>query len=144
MGEHGDSSFVPWSLANISNISVEDFGKSLSNSDEYPAFNRDEVEEYVKKSGASVIERKGATFYAVSMSVCHLCKCILGGIDTTLTVSTMLHGEYGIDDVALSLLTVVGKDGAHKTVHLPLNDVEVEQLKKSAQSLKDVIKSITF
>ncbi len=144
LGEHGDSSFVPWSLANISNISVEDFGKSLSNNDEYPAFNRDEVEEYVKKSGASVIERKGATFYAVSMSVCHLCKCILGGIDTTLTVSTMLHGEYGIDDVALSLLTVVGKDGAHKKVHLPLNDVEVEQLKKSAQSLKDVIKSITF
>lgn len=68
----------------------------------------------------------------------------MGGIDTTLTVSTMLHGEYGIDDVALSLLTVVGKDGAHKKVHLPLNDVEVEQLKKSAQSLKDVIKSITF
>ena len=144
LGEHGDSSFIPWSLANISNIPVEDFGKSLSDNDEYSVFDRAETEEYVKKSGASVIERKGATFYAVSMSVCHLCKCILGGIDTTLTVSTMLHGEYGIDDVALSLLTVVGKSGAHKKVHLPLNDKELEQLKMSAASLKDVIKSIVF
>ena len=66
------------------------------------------MENYVRKSGARVIQRKGATFYAVSISVCHLVKSLLGGIDTTLTVSTMLHGEYGIDDVCLSLLNVVG------------------------------------
>jgi len=65
----------------------------------FPEFNKEEVANYVKKSGARVIERKGATFYAVSMSVCHICKCLLSGIDTTLTVSTMLHGEYGINDV---------------------------------------------
>jgi len=144
LGEHGDSSFIPWSLANISNVSVEDFEKSLSDGMSYPAFDKADIEQYVKKSGGSIIERKGATFYAVSMSVCHLCKCILSGIDTTLTVSTMLHGEYGIDDVALSLLNVVGKGGACKKVYLPLTDFETEQLKKSAESLKDVIKSVTF
>ena len=145
LGEHGDSCFVPWSIANISNVPVEDYGKSVLGADnEYPELKRNEVEEYVRKSGARVIQRKGATFYAVSMSVCHICKCLLSGIDTTLTVSTMLHGEYGIDDVCLSLLNVVGNDGAHSKIMLPLNDLELGQLRASADSLKNVIKSITL
>ena len=113
LGEHGDSGFVPWSIANISNVPVENFRNSVLNNEKYPEFKVDEVEEYVRKSGARVISRKGATYYAVSMSVCHICKCLLSGIDTTLTVSTMLHGEYGIDNVCLSLLNIVGKEGAH-------------------------------
>ena len=144
LGEHGDSGFVPWSIANISNVPVENFRKSVLNNEKYPEFKADEVEEYVRKSGARVISRKGATYYAVSMSVCHICKCLLSGIDTTLTVSTMLHGEYGIDNVCLSLLNIVGKEGAHSKVLLPLNDSEVEQLRKSAESLKAVIDSITY
>ena len=144
LGEHGDSGFVPWSIANISNVPVENFRKSVLNNEKYPEFKADEVEEYVRKSGARVISRKGATYYAVSMSVCHICKCLLSGIDTTLTVSTMLHGEYGIDNVCLSLLNIVGKEGAHSKVLLPLNDSEVEQLRKSAESLKAVIDSVTY
>ena len=144
LGEHGDSSFIPWSIANISNVPVEDYGNSVMNKINYPKFNKTEVEEYVRKSGARVIQRKGATFYAVSMSVCHLCKCLLSGIDTTLTVSTMLHGEYGINDVCLSLLNVVGGKGAHSKVALPLNEQEIADLHKSADSLKAVIKQITF
>ena len=142
LGEHGDSGFVPWSIANISNVPVEKFSESVQNDEEYPEFKADEVEEYVRKSGARVISRKGATYYAVSMSVCHICKCLLSGIDTTLTVSTMLHCEYGIDDVCMSLLNIVGKDGAHGKVILPLNEQEIESLKKSAESLKAVIASI--
>ena len=144
LGEHGDSGFVPWSIANISNIPVTDFADSVQNHAKYPELHLNEVEEYVRKSGARVIQRKGATYYAVSMSVCHICKCLLSGIDTTLTVSTMLHGEYGIDDVCLSLLNIVGKVGAHSKVLLPLNDEEVASLRKSAESLKAVIKDITF
>ena len=136
LGEHGDSSFIPWSIANISNVPVEDYGKSVLNAEgDYPELKRNEVEEYVRKSGARVIQRKGATFYAVSMSVCHICKCLLSGIDTTMTVSTMLHGEYGIDDVCLSLVNVVGNKGAHSKVMLPLNEKELNDLKKSAESL---------
>jgi len=142
LGEHGDSAFVPWSIANISNVPIEQYSKALLTQKNFPEFKRDEVEDYVRKSGARVIERKGATYYAVSMSVCHVCKCLLSGIDTTLTVSTMLHGEYGIDDVCLSLLTVVGNKGAHSKILLPLNDEEIASLHKSANSLKEVIKSI--
>jgi len=142
LGEHGDSSFIPWSIANISNVPVEDYKKSVLNAPEFPEFKKSDVEEYVRKSGAHVIQRKGATFYAVSMSVCHICKCLLSGIDTTLTVSTMLHGEYGIDDVCLSLLNVVGNKGAHSKIMLKLNDKELADLHASAQSLKSVIKSV--
>ena len=89
-----------------------------------------------------MIERKGATFYAVSASVCHICKCLLMGIDTTMTVSTLMHGEYGVDDVALSVLNIVGKDGARAKVMMPLTDDEISKLRRSADTLKDVIKNL--
>ncbi len=142
LGEHGDSAFVPWSIANISNVPIDDYRNAIMNSAQYPEFDHDEVEEYVRKSGARVIQRKGATYYAVSMSVCHICKCLLSGIDTTMTVSTMMHGEYGIDDVCLSLLSVVGNKGAHSKVLLPLNEDEIKQLHHSADCLKEIIRNI--
>jgi len=144
LGEHGDSSFIPWSIANISNVPVERYRESMLYPANFPEFNKEEVANYVKKSGARVIERKGATFYAVSMSVCHICKCLLSGIDTTLTVSTMLHGEYGINDVCLSLLNVVGNKGAHNKLFLELNNDELNSLRYSAQKLRSVIESLTF
>ena len=144
MGEHGDSSFVPWSLANISNIPLEDCAGSIQRDDglTYPEINFEDIETHVKESGARVIENKGATYYAVSVSVCHICRSLMGGIDTPLTVSTMLHGEYGIDDVCLSLLNVVGSKGAHNKLLLPLSDKEVLALRKSANCLKEIIKNI--
>ena len=144
LGEHGDSSFVPWSIANISNVPVETFKDALQTKDNYPEFVLDEVEEYMRKSGARVIQRKGATFYAVSISVCHICRCLLSGIDTTLTVSTMLNGEYGIDDVCLSLLNVVGDKGAHAKVMLPLNEEELAKLHNSAKVLKDLMAGLNI
>lgn len=142
LGEHGDSAVIPWSIANISNVPVREYSKSFARSGiVVPSeLNLDEIDDYVRKSGARVIERKGATFYAVSMSVCHICKCLLSGIDTTMTVSTMLHGEYGITDVAMSLLTVVGHKGAHNKVMLPLTDAEISALHKSADSLREIIR----
>lgn len=145
LGEHGDSSFIPWSLCNISNVPIQDYPASLVNSDGfYPKLNFDEVETYVRKSGGRVIERKGATFYAVSVSVCHICKCVLGGIDTTMTISTMMHGEYGIDDVCLSTLSLVGNNGIQSKVMLPLTDDEIALLRKSADCLKDIINNVTI
>ena len=142
-GEHGDSSFVPWSVANISNIQIEDCKNIvLGNGIVAPDLNYAEIEEYVKKSGGTVIQRKGATFYAVSISVCHVVKCLLSGIDSTMTVSTMMHGEYGIDDVCLSTLCVVGNDGIRCKVNVPITDEEIIKLRHSADTLKSVINSL--
>lgn len=143
-GEHGDTSFVPWSLGTISNIPIDQYRDCLDDPDKalMPSLDHEEVENYIRKSGGKIISRKGATFYAVAVSVCHICKCIFSGADTTLTVSTMMHGEYGIDDVCLSTLSIVGPDGISGKLIAPLNDQEVALLQKSAQSLKDVINAV--
>ena len=142
-GEHGDSSFVPWSLANISNIPVTDFrNKVEGDMSMAPELNTADVGQYIRKSGGRVIARKGATFYAVAVSVCHICKCLLDGMDTTLTVSTMMHGEYGIEDVCLSVLNTVGWEGVHSKLLAPLTEEETGLLRHSADVLKDVISNL--
>ncbi len=142
-GEHGDSSFVPWSLANISNVPVAEYPKVATTPGAlYPELNYKDVEEYMRKSGGRVIQRKGATFYAVSLSVCHICKCLLNGTDTTMTVSTMMHGEYGIDDVCLSTLNIVGRDGIRGKLLVSLTDEETALLHKSADCLKEILSGI--
>ncbi len=144
-GEHGDSSFIPWSIANISNVPIAQCQSLIKTAGiESPELNFEEIEQYVRKSGGRVIARKGATFYAVSVSVCHICKCILSGIDTTMTVSTMMHGEYGIDDVCLSTLNMVGNNGVRGKVNVPLTDDEIAKLRYSADTLKGVINSLSI
>ena len=142
-GEHGDSSFVPWSIANISNIPIAECnGNILKPVNVDSSLDLTEVEKFMKTSGGRVIQHKGATFYAVSVSVCHICKCLLSKIDTTMTISTMMHGEYGIEDVCLSTLNLVGYDGIRSKIHVNLNDTELEKLRYSADTLKSVIKSL--
>ena len=142
-GEHGDSSFIPWSIANISNVPISECNLLITNPGIVsPKLDFEEIEQYVKKSGGRVIARKGATFYAVSVSVCHICKCVLSGIDTTMTVSTMMHGEYGIDDVCLSTLNMVGNHGLRGKVNVPLTDSEIAKLRASADTLKNVISNL--
>lgn len=142
-GEHGDSSFVPWSLVHIANNHIDRYLDSSPDRDHiHWDGERDEVEEFVRKSGAVVIENKGATFYAVAMSVCHMCKCVLNTAATALTVSTMFHGQYGIDDVCLSALTLVDNTGARGLIMNPLTDEEVGKLRASADKLKSIIGQI--
>ena len=81
---------------------------------------------------------------AVCIAVCHICKALAQSTDTILPVGTMFHGEYGIDDVCLSLLNVVGRDGATSKLLLPLTNQEIYSLKKSAECLKDIIKKVEF
>ena len=144
-GEHGDSSFVPWSLATIANNHVDVYKDNSPDKDRIQ-WNQDyeEVENFVKKSGGIVIENKGATFYAVAMSVCHICKCIYAGVGTAVTVSTMMHGEYGVEDVCLSTLALVDRTGVRGKILNKLTDAEVAKLQASADKLKAVIQQITL
>ena len=144
-GEHGDSSFVPWSLVHISNNHIDAYRDSSPDKDRIDwDRNYDEMEEFVKKSGAIIIENKGATFFAVAMSVCHICKCIYSDAGTALSVSTMMHGEYGVDDVCLSTLTLVDRTGVRGKILNPLTEEETAKLKLSAEKLKSVIDQIQY
>ena len=97
------------------------------------------MEEYVHKSGGEIIKRKGATFYGVSMSVVNLCGMLLAAYESVTTVSTMMHGEYGVDDVCTSCLTIVGPEGVKGKVEMKLTDEEIAKFQKSADALKAVI-----
>ena len=84
------------------------------------------------------------TFYAVSVSVCHICQCLLSGIDTTMTVSTMMHGEYGLEDVCISTLAIVGPNGVQGKLPVRLTEDEMQKLHASADKLKETIGQIYF
>ena len=148
-GEHGDSSFVPWSLATIANNHITDYRLSddsrlIGEIHWDPATDEAEIEQFVKTSGGQVIKAKGATFFAIAIAVCHIIKCIQSGLGTALTVSTMMHGEYGVTDVCLSTLSIIGKHGNHGKIMNQLQPDEIAKLQHSAACLREVIDSVTF
>ena len=142
-GEHGDTSFIPWTGAYISGVSVDEYYELAKNlGKEVDVLDKDEMLTYVQKSGGKVIANKGATFYAVSAAVCKLCGILLASSDSIATVSSMMHGEYGIEDVCVSTLTLVGPNGIQGKVPMRMNKEEVAKLQASANALKEVIKQI--
>ena len=100
---------------------------------------KEETLKYVQKSGGEIIAKKGATFYAVSVSVMKILKKLTAAYDSFATVSSMMHGEYGVDDVCLSSMTVIGPDGVKGKVPVELTAEEQEKMQHSANALKAVI-----
>ena len=142
-GEHGDSSFVPWSSATIAAIPIDHYPSVMQASGvEVEPVNKEEMLVYVQKSGGKIIANKGATFYAVSASVVQLCNVILAASDSMVTVSTLMHGEYGVDDVCLSTLALVGPNGCKGKVLVELTEEENAKMHASAEALKSVISQI--
>ena len=142
-GEHGDTSFIPWTSAYISGLSTDEYYEEMkAYRKEIEPLDKEAMLEYVQKSGGQVIANKGATFYAVSVAVCKLVATILSSSDSVATVSSMMHGEYGIEDVCLSTLTLVGPKGVQGKIPMRMTKEEVEKLKASADALKAVIAQI--
>ena len=144
LGEHGDSLFVPWSLVSLNGKGARMYEEMRAANTLLPDINHAEIEKYVRTSGGRVISRKGATFYAVSMSVAHLCRCVLENVGCVQPVSVMMHGEHGVDDVCLSYPTMINSDGVFAKVPTPLTVEEEIALQKSAEALKSVISGLAF
>ena len=106
------------------------------------AYEREDVEQYVKKSGGQIIAGKGATFYGIAACVTKIVNCIYSSAYTILPVSTVLEGEYGISDVALSTLCAIGNEGIITTLTPTLSEEELEKMRHSADVLKGVIAQI--
>ena len=142
-GEHGDTSFVPWSGAYVAGVNIDDLCEMRRAEGRTDCeIDKDEMLVYVQKSGGKIIANKGATYYAVATAVCKLCATLLASSDSVTTVSTLLHGEYGIEDVCLSILTQIGPNGVRGKIPMKMTDEEVAQLKASADALKAVIAEI--
>ncbi|MBQ8885471.1 MAG: L-lactate dehydrogenase [Clostridia bacterium] len=146
LGEHGDTSFVAWSMADITGIPITEYGAALTNNTDLPLtpYKREDVEEYVRKSGGKIIAGKGATYYGIAASVCYIIKGLYSGADTVMTVSTLLDGEYGISDVCLSTLCVLSDSGILTTLTPRLSEDELTKLHNSAAVLKGVIEKVKF
>ena len=142
-GEHGDTSFIPWSLADISGCRLSEYEDLMVKKGVVKErLNPEETLTYVQKSGGEIIAKKGATFYAVSASVNKILTAMVAAYDSVATVSTMMHGEYGIEDVCLSTMTIVGPEGTKGKVPVELTYDEQLKLRASADALKAVIKSL--
>lgn len=142
-GEHGDSSFVPWSIAEVCGMKVEDYAERMITKDaKDKKFDKEEIYEYMKTSGGQIIKRKGATFYAIALSVCSLVEGIFTGAKTPVVVSSMMHGEYGVEGVCLSIPCLVSTEGIVGKILPDITSEEVEKLQHSANVLKDVINQI--
>ena len=134
--EHGDSEIVAWSSTNVSGIPVNDFCELRGHFNHEEAMHR--IADDVKNSAYDIIEKKGATYYGIAMSVKRICECIMRDEKSILPISSMMHGEYGISDICLSMPTVVGREGVETRVPIQLNEQEESALSASAEQLSKV------
>ena len=137
IGEHGDSEIAAWSSANVSGIPIHEFCEMRGHFEHEKAMK--EIAESVKNSAYEIIEKKGATYYGIAMSVRRICEAIVRDEKTILPISSLQHDNHGISDVAISMPAIVGKNGVEGTVPINLNEEEEKLLKASADTLKKVI-----
>ena len=135
IGEHGDSEMVAWSSTNVSGIPLNDFCEMRGHFAHDEAMDR--IADEVRNSAYEIIAKKHATYYGIAMSVVRICKAIVMNERSILPVSTMMHGEYGIEGICLSMPVIVGEEGVSVHVPLVLNEEERESLLASAKALKD-------
>ena len=137
IGEHGDSEIAAFSSANVSGIPLNNFCEMKGH------FNHDESEKFiaedVKNAAYEIIQRKRATYFGVAMAVKRICECIVRDEKSILPVSTMMHGEQGIEGVVLSMPWVVGGDGIETQVPIKLDEDEAKRLRESADILKGIM-----
>lgn len=136
LGEHGGSSFTAWSGVNIAGIPFDELDKTFGANNN---IDKEQVNQEVRDAGLEVLKLKGYTSSGIAMSVSRLVKAILLNEESILPVSSTLEGEYGINDVALSIPCVITNNGIEKKLEVPLTDDEVKQLKDSASNLSTII-----
>jgi L-lactate dehydrogenase len=140
LAEHGDTSFIPWSLASIFGMNAVDYVRQMGN-ETGPGW-KEEILDDVRKAGARVIANKGATFFAVSLSVCEICRNILGNTKRIMPVGKVLEGECGLSGACVSLPYAIGAQGLTGSVFPNFSPDEQAALEKSVESLKPYCQTI--
>ena len=136
IGEHGDSELAVWSSANISGVELDSFC-DICGACDGETLHR--LYEDVRTSAYKVIEKKGATYYAIALAVTRIARAIVREEHSVLPVSAYVNGHYGVSDVYFGVPSIVGAEGIEKVLDIPLDASEQQQLEHSVQTLKDVI-----
>lgn len=142
IGEHGDSELPVWSSANVSGIDLNHFCELRGHYQHEDSMRR--LYEDVRDSAYRIIERKGATYYGIAMAVARIAECIVKDEQAILPVSVELQGEYGLTGLALSIPSVIGKNGIEKVLEIPLSEEENARLLDSAAQLKEIIMTLNL
>ena len=137
IGEHGDSEVPVWSLTNIAGTQIDNYCPICKKDCEDNHFK--DISDQVKNAGYEIIDKKGSTFYAVALAVSRIARAILRDENAVLTVSSLMKGYYGVEDMSLSLPTLINSNGIKNVLELPLSEAEEKAFKDSAQHLKDNI-----
>lgn len=137
IGEHGDSEIAAWSSTNISGVPLDDFLEMRGHM--HPDMDKQEIAEKVKNSAYDIIAKKHATYYGIAMSVRRICECIVRDEKSILPISTVMHGDFGIEDVCLSMPTILSAEGVETHIPIELSEKEHTSLKESADTLKNII-----
>ena len=140
IGEHGDSEVFLWSQVHVGTMPLDVFCRDTPQNcilDE-----KAEIEENVRKSAYHIIDAKGYTNYGVSLAVQRIIESILRNERSVLTVSTLLHGEYGQEDLCASVPCLVGAGGIERVLDIALPDDERKGLMNSAQVIKSTLSAL--
>ncbi|MCS6830952.1 MAG: lactate dehydrogenase, partial [bacterium] len=135
LGEHGDSMVPIWSTATANGVPLQ----SLPG---YDPAKMQQIFEFTQKSGAEVIRLKGGAGYAVGLAIREVVHAILLDTQQILPVSSLQTGLYGIEDVCLSVPTIVGRKGVEKQIEMKLAEEELQALRRSAQVLKETLAQV--
>lgn len=141
VGEHGDSELALWSLANIAGVRLVDFVGA--NGQGYDQAALDAILEQTRNAAYEIIKRKRATYYAIGLGLLAIAEAVLRDQHTVMTVSSLMTGQYGVTNIAISLPTIVGRDGAEEVLNLPLSDHEVALFQRSANLLKEYLAQVS-
>ena len=137
IGEHGDSELVVWSGAQVAGIHINHFCELRGHFNHEEAMER--LAQEVRDSAYEIIDRKGATYYGVAVAVKRIATAIVKDEHAVLPISSLMQGEFGLNDLCLSIPTVIGQNGVEKVVDIYLNNDENEKLQSSAKALKEVL-----
>lgn len=140
MGEHGDSEIATWSLTYVAGMNVNEYCSKVCS--KCKGLSKCKILEDVKKSGYEVIEKKGATYFAVALAITRIVEAILRDENSILTVSSLLEGQYGINDLYLGTPSIIGASGIKKVLEVPLNNEELQELTLSANTIKEYINKL--
>jgi L-lactate dehydrogenase len=140
IGEHGDTELAVWSSASVAGMPVKKFCSGCGKCENQDSLNG--IFNDVKTAAYKIIEGKGATYYAVALAVQRIAEAIMRNENSVLTVSSYLHGQYGLDDVCIGVPVVLGSGGATKLPDMTLSEEEMKQLHESAEALKKITSTI--
>ena len=141
IGEHGDSEVAAWSVTNIAGITMDEFAEQTGLCTRE---DRERMYNAVKNAAYEIIDKKGATFYAIALAVERITSCIAGEENSMLTVSGVLDGQYGMADIAMSVPAKLGGTGVSWIPEVCFSNEETAGLHESGNTLRDCIKSVGF